>query len=560
MSAYPEGFRAWPLDERNAYFADKARAHDEGCQNGEVKDRPALRLASTSEGLTEPPPSAPLDQLPDEYGGQQADCVPPEEPHTFDESNPPPEDQPNSYPIDALGPILGPAAHAIAEKVQCAIEMAAQSVLGVASLAAQGLSDVQTPMGQTRPLSVFFVTVAESGDRKTTADREAMVPVRMYEKKLSDQYAILKEIFDRNHAAWEAQHAQITRGKMELAERVAQLKALGPAPEPPIQPVVTISEGTVEGLIKVMPALPGSMGMFSAEGAQLLHGYGFGDDAKRRSAATFSTFWDGESVKRARAGAAEVIIIKGRRLALHLMIQPDGARAFLSDPILRDQGLLSRILVAAPDSLAGGREWKAPAQKLDAALSRYAARILGVFEVIPSTGDKLNELTPSSIALSPEALKIWVEFYNEVECDMRAGRLFAEMRDVASKAGEQAARIAGVLTIVDDRADAAAISADAMSRACKLISWYLTEALRLAEQYCVPQEVADAEKILNWCRDRRLRRVSATALLQSGPGALRRKDRMDPAIEILLETGAFTPDQDAKGKARAWIVNQEKKQ
>jgi hypothetical protein len=72
MSAYPEGFHAWPLDERNAYFADKARAHDEGRQNGEVKNRPALRLASTSEGLTEPPPSAPLDQLPDEYGGQQA--------------------------------------------------------------------------------------------------------------------------------------------------------------------------------------------------------------------------------------------------------------------------------------------------------------------------------------------------------------------------------------------------------------------------------------------------------------------------------------------------------
>jgi hypothetical protein len=79
VSAYPEGFHAWPLDERNAYFADKARAHDEGRQNGDVKNRPALRLASTSEGLTEPPPSAPLDQLPDEYGGQQADYVPPGE-------------------------------------------------------------------------------------------------------------------------------------------------------------------------------------------------------------------------------------------------------------------------------------------------------------------------------------------------------------------------------------------------------------------------------------------------------------------------------------------------
>jgi AAA domain len=76
MSAYPEGFHAWPLDERNAYFADKARARDEGRQNGEVKRRSALRLASTSEGLTEPPPSAPLDQLPDEYGGTDSPQAP----------------------------------------------------------------------------------------------------------------------------------------------------------------------------------------------------------------------------------------------------------------------------------------------------------------------------------------------------------------------------------------------------------------------------------------------------------------------------------------------------
>jgi putative DNA primase/helicase len=59
MSAYPEGFHAWPLEERNAYFADEARAYDEG------KNRPSLRLASTSE----PPPPAPLDELPPGYAG-----------------------------------------------------------------------------------------------------------------------------------------------------------------------------------------------------------------------------------------------------------------------------------------------------------------------------------------------------------------------------------------------------------------------------------------------------------------------------------------------------------
>src|SRR4051812_39186499 len=42
-----------------------------------------------------------------------------------------------SYPVQALGPVLGQAASAIASKVQVPLAMAAQSVLATASLAAQ---------------------------------------------------------------------------------------------------------------------------------------------------------------------------------------------------------------------------------------------------------------------------------------------------------------------------------------------------------------------------------------------------------------------------------------
>ena len=66
MSAYPQNFALLSQDERNAWFTAEARAYEE-------RKRPALRLASTSEGLAEPPPAAPLDQLPDEYGGGVSD-------------------------------------------------------------------------------------------------------------------------------------------------------------------------------------------------------------------------------------------------------------------------------------------------------------------------------------------------------------------------------------------------------------------------------------------------------------------------------------------------------
>ena len=51
MNAYPQNFEVLSLDERNAWFAAEARAYRER------KNRPALRLASMSDGLDEPPPA-----------------------------------------------------------------------------------------------------------------------------------------------------------------------------------------------------------------------------------------------------------------------------------------------------------------------------------------------------------------------------------------------------------------------------------------------------------------------------------------------------------------------
>jgi putative DNA primase/helicase len=60
----------------------------------------------------------------------------------------PPAAGPQPYPVAALGTVLADAARSIAAKTQCAPAMAAQSVLAVASLAAQRLADVRLPYGR----------------------------------------------------------------------------------------------------------------------------------------------------------------------------------------------------------------------------------------------------------------------------------------------------------------------------------------------------------------------------------------------------------------------------
>ena len=151
-----------------------------------------------------------------------------------------------------------------------------------------------------------------------------MTPVKMYERQLRETYELAKRTHDAAFAAWRAQKAQIERGKSTLDARLFELEALGPEPAPPIKPICTVYETTAEGLAKNWPNLPGALGIFSAEGGQFLGGHGFSDEAKLRTAASLSQLWDGDGLRRLRAGDG-LIDLHGRRLATHLMIQPEAA-------------------------------------------------------------------------------------------------------------------------------------------------------------------------------------------------------------------------------------------
>src|SRR3954454_18456545 len=110
----------------------------------------------------------------------EAEPFTPEPPRPLRRPLPPPD----SFPIEALGNLLGPAAQVIQGKTQAPLAICAQSVLAAATLAVQGYADVQLPTRQTRPASGYFVTVAASGERKTSADTEALWPIRKHEENL----------------------------------------------------------------------------------------------------------------------------------------------------------------------------------------------------------------------------------------------------------------------------------------------------------------------------------------------------------------------------------------
>src|SRR5215470_17211839 len=106
--------------------------------------------------------------------------------------------------------------------------------------------------------------------------------------------------------------------------------------------MLTCPDPTYEGLCRLLAEGQPSIGIFAAEAGQFIGGHGLSDDAKLRTAAGLSAAWDGEPIKRVRAGDG-VMVLSGRRIALHLLAQPDVAASLLSDRVLTDQGLLSRF-------------------------------------------------------------------------------------------------------------------------------------------------------------------------------------------------------------------------
>ena len=95
-----------------------------------------------------------------------------------------------AFPVAALGPVMAAAASAFQAKTQAPMDICANAVLAVAGLASQAHADVELPTGEVKPLSLFLVTIAPSGERKTSTDNLALVPVRERETSLRQEHEL----------------------------------------------------------------------------------------------------------------------------------------------------------------------------------------------------------------------------------------------------------------------------------------------------------------------------------------------------------------------------------
>ena len=423
---------------------------------------------------------------------------------------------PQRFPFYGLGELLGSAARSIAEGVQAPDALAGGSVLASAALAAQSHADVVMPHGQRSPLSVFVMTGALSGDRKTATDAVANRPAEDHRREQARLHVHALQAFDKSRAERPRSDQQET---------------------PPVAQSLTIGKATVEGLHAMLRG-QSHIGLFSGEGGELLGGHSLRQDRRSAGLAWFLKAWGAETLDTLTRGDGLSILL-GRRVSLHVMVQPVLLRALLVDPLAQGQGFLARCLVAEPETLAGSRLFKAGDPTEAPAVKTYHAamrHLLSKPAAVNKHGDG-HELEPRPLGMSTDAAALWIEFYDQIERDQSDGGALCAARAFASKGAEHAARIAGIVQIVINP-DAAEISLETMSGAIAVASFYIGEHVRLTGAGIEDHRLARLHALRDWLIAHGPV-VPNSDVLQLTPRALRdlKVEGLRPLLDELAQRG-----------------------
>ncbi|MBK1887877.1 YfjI family protein [Marinobacter sp. DY40_1A1] len=412
------------------------------------------------------------------------------------------------YPIEALGPILGEAAIAISGAIQAPKGIAAQSVLAAATLVAQPHIDVGRGDTLRSPVSLYFLTVADSGDRKSSVDKIALAPITHWQ---TQRQAEIEANAPKHRAAMEAWQTTYeacrnqfkknqNHGKdalSSLQKQLEELEALRPS-EPKI-PHVLIQEPNSEGIYgHLRDGLP-TLGLFSDEGVGFFGGHGMSDDSRGRTIAMMSALWGGDSITRSRANTTDSGQLIGRRLSAHLMVQPVVAKRILSDELFQGQGFLARFLICHEKTMAGTRFLGPDSLSANIfevpAYDTYSTRLSHLLKTPLPVCRRTGALEPRVMQIKRNALAEWVEGYNQIEAENLEGGEFARMRASASKAAEIAARIAAVLAFIEQ---AETIERSHVQRAFVLIKYYLSSTAFREEEAFYEERDHLARELLEW--------------------------------------------------------------
>lgn len=448
------------------------------------------------------------------------------------------------YPVASFPPVLRNVIQALHNNTQIPVEMIGNVVLATTSLSCQSLIEVIQPhTNMPEPCSLYLMTIAESGEGKTTINKQVMKPCYAFASNLIEQYE--QHIADYKHQfklwkirqqALESNLRQaIRKGYTGEDEEQAINKHAENEPQRPFRPNFIYEDTTLKALVEGLSEHP-EAGFISDEAITFFRSY------LKNTPGLLNKAWDGEMFDFRRADG-EIYQITPC-LTFSLMSQPGVFMDYVNKHgvAARASGFMSRFLFSWVESSIGTRQGNRATIAAEYDLETFHERVVELLalNVIPRPDGATQKKT---LSLTPEALAIWRDHRTDIERKMAPENEWEHIRDIVSKASSNALRIAALLQYFY-QANSEKIQPDTVACAIKIMDWYLNQASQLfypmSERFQFEQDVRE---LYSWIESR-IRQNDGCAILKNdlekyGPHRLRRTERLTPVLDQLISQGCF---------------------
>lgn len=357
----------------------------------------------------------------------------------------------NEWPRHLEGSLLESAVVEAINDFQVAREMAITSALGAIAVACQGLVDIEQPTGNKVTSSLMLLTIAESGERKTTVEKYFFKEIRQQQKFALEEYKNLYSEYEYKLSLYKdiesalRKKIKILVANNENTETIEQqLIDLKNAQQPqPLAKKFIYDDSTPQALVQGMNEGCKNACLVSSEANGIFNGKVFSE------LHLINTLWDGGDVTVDRV-TKQSFILNNARLTLALMTQMSVIEHFLETrgAEARGMGFLARFLVVRPPSKAGYRDAQRNLTELKH-LSNFNKRIGEILTTSLKNED--NNSPKITIKFNASSASLWREYSQAIENEMRINGVYEHYRDHASKLMDNITRVAGIVEFYEGK-------------------------------------------------------------------------------------------------------------
>lgn len=464
------------------------------------------------------------------------------------------------FPIDAMGPTLAAAARTIHSLTPAPLAMCASSVLANANACVQGLCDVSVFNKRSEshdhgiPLSMNIIIVGGSGEGKGRVDAYTVKPIKDFVNDTRRRSQLELRRYKDEFDLWESERRKIKSSKSPTNEKLRQLEMIGPEPKKPPTGEIIFDDPTAEGIIRSFGEDGAELFLNAEEGSVVFSGVGFSAENKDKFVSYLCKFWSAKEVSTKRKGEGSVIL-RGRRLSFLVNLQYDLIIKLLNDDLLKSRGAWGRILpCAAPTRMGTCFEAKEQVvtEEQTRSLEGYNDALTKALNTERTYIDgNPFELAPRLIHFDEEGAELLRQFHNELEELIVPGGQFFEIRELARRGREHAARFATSTALIEDP-EIEELTEDDALRGTILARFFIEEALRLRGLSGSMLKYENVHALYDWAIESGSSYVTYSEIRQYGPRKLRDKETAEKAIETLLDHRLFIEEQNVihKGKRR----------